>query len=198
MRLDLLGSAGVSSDCYYTKGAFMGIYQDQIRGFAKYNCEFNLSLFKLVATLSDKERNRDMGAFFGSIQGTLDHILLGDRIWLGRFAVAMPELESLKGADLIYEFSSLRQQVCSDFESLFRERQATDEVITGWAHELTEEILAKTMRYRNAAGRDREHPAWLAVTHLFNHQTHHRGQVTTLLHQLGHDPGVTDYLAYLY
>lgn len=176
----------------------MGIYQDQIRGFAKYNCEFNLSLFKLVATLSDEERNRDMGAFFGSIQGTLDHILLGDRIWLGRFAVAMPELESLKGADLIYEFSSLRQQVCSDFESLFRERQATDEVITGWAHELTEEILAKTMRYRNAAGRDREHPAWLAVTHLFNHQTHHRGQVTTLLHQLGHDPGVTDYLAYLY
>lgn len=176
----------------------MGIYQDQIRGFAKYNCEFNLSLFKLVATLSDEERNRDMGAFFGSIQGTLDHILLGDRIWLGRFAVAMPELESLKGADLIYEFSSLRQQVCSDFESLFRERQATDEVITGWAHELTEEMLAKAMRYRNAAGRDREHPAWLAVTHLFNHQTHHRGQVTTLLHQLGHDPGVTDYLAYLY
>jgi len=176
----------------------MGIYQDQIRGFARYNREFNLSLFRLAAALSDEERNRDMGAFFGSIQGTLNHLLLTDRIWLGRFAEAMPELESLKGADLIYEFSSLRQPVCSDFESLFRERQATDEVISDWAHELTEAGLARTMSYRNSAGQQREHPVWLAVTHMFNHQTHHRGQVTTLLHQLGHDPGVTDYLAYLY
>lgn len=62
---------------------------------------------------------------------------------------------------------------------------------------LSDELLAQTMRYSNAKGHVREHPAWLAVMHLFNHQTHHRGQVTTLLCQLGYDPGVTDYFAYV-
>lgn len=58
----------------------MGAHQDQVRGFAKHNREFNLSLFNQVAGLSEKERKRDMGAFFGSIHVTLNHILLADRI----------------------------------------------------------------------------------------------------------------------
>lgn len=174
----------------------MGAHQDHVRGFAKYNREFNSSLFSQVAVLSERERKQDMGAFFGSIHGTLNHILLADRIWLGRFAKAIPGISALSGARLVYEFSSLREEVCSDFEGLLRERQATDHVITGWAEELTDELLAQTMRYSNSNGHEREHPVWLAVAHMFNHQTHHRGQVTTLLYQLGHDPGVTDYFAY--
>lgn len=55
-----------------------------------------------------------------------------------------------------------------------------------WAEERTDELLAKTMGYSNSQGHTREHPVWLAVAHLFNHQTHHRGQITTLLHQLDH------------
>jgi uncharacterized damage-inducible protein DinB len=52
------------------------------------------------------------------------------------------------------------------------------------------------MRYRNfSKGQEREHPLWFALAHLFNHQTHHRSQVTTLLHQLGRDYGVTDFIA---
>ena len=175
----------------------MGAHQDLVRGFARYNREFNLSLFELLAGLSEDELKRDMGAYFGSIHGTMNHILLADRIWLGRFAKAMPDLSSLIDADLIHEFSSLRQEVCGDFGELFRERQATDQVITTWAEELTDELLAQTMRYTNSGGQRREHPVWLAVAHMFNHQTHHRGQLTTLLYQLGHDPGVTDYFAYV-
>lgn len=175
----------------------MGAHQEQIRGFAKYNREFNSSLFTRVAALSESERRRDMGDFFGSIHATLNHILLADRIWLGRFAKAMPEMAILNGADLVHEFRSLRQEVCGEFTDLFCARQATDQVITSWAEELTDEVLGKTMRSSNSKGQVREHPVWVAVAHMFNHQTHHRGQVTTLLHQLGHDPGVTDYFAYV-
>jgi len=175
----------------------MGAHQDQNRGFAMYNREFNLSLFNKVAELSESDLKKDMGAFFGSIHGTLNHILLVDRIWLGRFATAVPGMSALDGADLVYEFSSLRQELCSDFTELLRQRQITDHVITNWVEELSDKVLAQTMRYSNSKGHVREHPVWLAVAHMFNHQTHHRGQITTLLYQLGHDPGVTDYFAYV-
>lgn len=175
----------------------MGAHQDQVRGFAKYNREFNLSLFDQLEGLSESERTQDMGAFFGSIHGTLNHILLADRIWLGRFAKAIPAMAALNDAELVHEFASLRQEVCSDFDELFRERQATDQVITTWAEELTDELLARAMRYTTSGGQVREHPVWLAVAHMFNHQTHHRGQVTALMYQLGQDPGVTNYFAYV-
>lgn len=175
----------------------MGAHQDQIRGFAKYNIEFNQRLFEQIAGLSDDERKQDLGAFFGSIHATLNHILLADRIWLGRFATALPSLSSLHEAALVYEFSSLRQELYSEFADLSAQRAATDRVIVGWAEELSDDLLAETMSYSNSQGHHREHPVWVAVAHMFNHQTHHRGQITTLLHQLGHDPGVTDYLVYV-
>ena len=61
---------------------------------------------------------------------------------------------------------------------------------------VTDEILAAPMRYTNLSGQTREHAVWIAVSHLFNHQTHHRGQVTTLLKQIGVDAGVTDFLMF--
>jgi len=73
-------------------------------------------------------------------------------------------------------------------------REATDEAIERWADSLTAEQVPGTFRYSNSKGQPREHAAWIAITHLFNHQAHHRGQVTTLLFQAGHDPGVTDFV----
>jgi uncharacterized damage-inducible protein DinB len=175
----------------------MGAHQDQFRGFAKYNLEFNRNLFDRLSGLSDAQRKRDMGAFFGSIHGTLNHILLADRIWLARFAVAFPELPSLADAAVLHSFPSLSHELYARFDELDTQRRETDAVIVRWAAELSDELLATTMRYRTSNGQLREHPAWIAAAHLFNHQTHHRGQVTTLMHQLGVDPGVTDYLVYV-
>jgi uncharacterized damage-inducible protein DinB len=175
----------------------MGTHQQQMRGFARYNLEFNGRLFDLLGRLSDDDRKKDMGAFFGSVHGTLNHILLADRIWLGRFSKAFPSMSSLHGPALVHEFSSLSQELYADFSELRTQRSATDRVIVDWAEQLTEELLAKQMSYRNSQGDLREHPAWIVVAHMFNHQTHHRGQITTLVHQLGHDPGVTDYIAYV-
>lgn len=175
----------------------MGAHQEQMQGFARYNRLFNERLFDEVAQLSDAERKKDLGAFFGSIHGTLNHILLADRIWLGRFADAFPAMVSLRGATVVRAFSSLREELCEDFAELRAERIETDRVIVNWTDELTDTRLAQTMSYRNSKGEARSHPAWIAAAHLFNHQTHHRGQITTLLNQLGRDVGVTDYVAYV-
>lgn len=175
----------------------MSTYKEQLRGFARYNSEFNQRLYDQLSALPDEERKKNMGAFFGSIHGTLNHILLADRIWLGRFAAASPGMSSLDGAALVHQFSSLRQELFAEFDELYAERRATDRVISSWVEELSDDLLAGPMRYRTAKGDLREHPVWISVTHMFNHQTHHRGQVTTLMHQLGHDPGVTDYLVYV-
>lgn len=169
---------------------------DQYRAFAKYNSRFNRQIYDLVAQLPAEQRTRDMGAFFGSIEGTLSHILVADRIWMGRFAKSGHDFPALEEADLEYGIQSLAQPAAPDFAGLQAQRIAMDQLIAAWVEDLTDEILAAPMRYQNLAGQPREHATWIAVSHLFNHQTHHRGQVTTLLKQSGIDPGVTDFLVF--
>ncbi|CAG0974939.1 hypothetical protein BURK1_01427 [Burkholderiales bacterium] len=153
---------------------------DYCRLLARYNRWMNERLYAAASTLPDDERKRDRGAFFGSIHRTLAHILWGDRMWLGRFTDA-PHPVPAFGAD-----------AHPDFAELMRERERADRDILGWAGQLAPAWLASTLGYRAADGRLRRLPAWIAATHLFNHATHHRGQVTALLMQSGVDPGVTD------
>ncbi len=159
---------------------------------ARYNRWMNDKLYGLVATLSDAERKRDCGAFFKSIHGTLNHILLADRVWLGRFAgESIPQGFMGPGG-----IRTLDQELYVHFEELRRERTLTDNALSAWISEVTAEQLAAPLSFlRN--GQKVETPLWGAVAHLFNHQTHHRGQITTLLTQQGHDPGVTDLFAML-
>jgi uncharacterized damage-inducible protein DinB len=147
---------------------------------AEYNHWMNLKLYAVCAEVPDEQRREDRGAFFKSIHGTLNHILVGDRIWLGRFT----------GNSYV---AQLRQELYSDFNELRQQRETTDQQILEWSKQLTDERLSQPLRYKSASdGIERVFPQWLLVMHLFNHQTHHRGQLTTLLSQLGYDPGVTD------
>ncbi len=151
------------------------------RAMARYNRWMNERIYKLCEKLPDAERRADRGAFFRSIHGTLNHLLLGDRLWLGRFLAREFRVGTL--ADELYE----------DFSELRRERAKTDAAILEWVESLDEKRLAAPLKFRSIVGnRDRSFPLWFAVQHFFNHQTHHRGQVTTLLMQSGVDPGVTD------
>ena len=148
---------------------------------AEYNQWMNQKLYAICAAIPDTDRKRDRGAFFQSIHGTLNHLLYGDRAWLGRFTHqpdAVPQLDRL-----LYE----------DFEELQQARQSTDQAILTWARTLTPEWLGQPLEYTsNVDQRTRTLPTWVLVTHLFNHQTHHRGQLTTLLSQMGYNPGITD------
>lgn len=153
----------------------------QARTFAAYNRWMNERLYDVCAGLPDAERKQDRQAFFGSIHGTLNHLLLADRIWLGRF-LGSP-----------FPAQSLDQELHGEFAALRSDREATDARISAWAAELTEEALSGTLEYTTMVKpQPRRTPLWLAATHFFNHQTHHRGQLTTLLSQCGVDYGVTD------
>ncbi|PKN54131.1 MAG: damage-inducible protein DinB [Deltaproteobacteria bacterium HGW-Deltaproteobacteria-14] len=159
---------------------------------ARYNRWMNDKLYGLAATLSDEARKRDRSAFFKSIHGTFNHILLADRVWLARFeGVTVPEGFIGPGG-----IRSLEQELYADFADLRRERALTDNELSGWISRLTPERLAAPFAYVRR-GQRQESPLWWAVAHVFNHQTHHRGQVTTLLTQQGCDPGVTDLFAML-
>lgn len=170
----------------------------QFRRFAQYNAWFNGRIFEQLSAMEDSERRRDCGAFFASIHGTLSHILLGDRLWLGRFARPAPgndfRFASLDGADLVYEIQSMKDDLFPAWDDLCAQREATDRVLRDFVFELTPALLEVEFHYKNSKGVAFASPLWLAVAHVFNHQTHHRGQVTTLLHQQGIDPGMTDFM----
>lgn len=153
---------------------------DYFRLMAKYNHWMNCRIFAVCAGIPDADRRRDLGAFFKSIHATLDHIYYGDVAWMNRFSGQAP------GVDI-------GQQLNPTFDGLKAAREAMDEAIIEWAEQLDETWLKEEFRYTsNVDGKTRVLPAWVLVTHLFNHQTHHRGQVTTLIKQLGYEPGVTD------
>jgi uncharacterized damage-inducible protein DinB len=152
-----------------------------VRSMDRYNRWMNERVYEFCGRLSDAQRKENVGAFFKSIHGTLNHLLLGDRVWMGRFT----------GKPFVP--SSLAQELYSDFAELRAERAATDAAISAWVAALTEEDLAGTLSYTSITNpAPRRYPLWFAVAHFFNHQTHHRGQLTTLLMQRGIDPGITD------
>ena len=154
---------------------------DYARRMARYNTWMNERLYAACASLSDAVRKEDVGAFFKSIHGTLNHLLVADRVWMGRFTGP------------IFVPASLAQELYADFDALRAERAGLDRAIENWAAKLTDQDLAGELAYTSIVNpQPRTIPMWIAVTHFFNHQTHHRGQLTTLLMQRGVDPGVTD------
>lgn len=169
---------------------------EQYRALALYNQAMNRKLYGLAATLSDGERRQDRGAFFGSIHGTLNHLLVGDRIWMLRLTGDEAKYVSRDESGAPIAIKAMNQELYSQFDRLTRERERTDADITEAMHALTEADLTREMSYQRA-GTQVKHVRWWALTHFFNHQTHHRGQATTLFSQAGLDPGVTDLIALL-
>ena len=148
---------------------------------AEYNQWMDAKIYDVCGGIPDRERKKDMGAFFKSIHGTLNHIYYGDTAWLERlrdnkFTPRKP------GVDMFDDFNDLRAA-----------QEKIDLELIEWAKTLTPEYLNGEYKYTsNVDGITRTLPRWILATHLFNHQTHHRGQVTTLIMQLGIDPGITD------
>jgi uncharacterized damage-inducible protein DinB len=168
---------------------------EHYRQMARYNRWMNEKLYAVCGSLDDAELARDRGAFFGSIRGTLNHLLLADRVWMSRFTGDPARFASHDASGSKVEVTSLRDVLYPNFEDLKRERERTDAEILAWVTELEDAKLLETLHYETLSGVPQAHPGWWAIGHFFNHQTHHRGQVTTLLMQAGRDPGVTDLLA---
>lgn len=151
------------------------------RLLAQYNQWMNSRLYAVCASVPEGQLHEDRGAFFKSVYLTLNHIAYGDLAFMARFT-GTPERVPQMGIDLFGSFQRLRA-----------EREALDRRILAWSETLTEPWLAAEVTYTSQVdGKSRTLPRWVLVAHMFNHQAHHRGQVTTLLSQMGLDMGSTD------
>lgn len=160
------------------------ITPDWCRMMAAYNAEMNRRLYTAAARLPDAARREQRGAFFGSLHGTLNHLLWGDMQWMSRFGSG--EKPPVGGGQASTGLEP-------DFDALAVKRTAMDARITEWAAQISPEWLAGDLTwYSGAAKREVTRPNALLVTHFFNHQTHHRGQAHALLTAAGEDTGDTD------
>ena len=162
---------------------------------AAYNQWMNTSLYEAAGSLPANLLAQDRGAFFKSIVGTLNHLVLGDTIWLQRFASHPAGFISLEPVKLLARPTRLDEVVYSDFAELSDHRELIDQTIVDWAASIVEGDLDHILQYRNTAGSLHSREFYPLLIHFFNHQTHHRGQATTLLTQAGVEVGTTDLLA---
>ena len=160
---------------------------DYFQTLARYNSWANTRIYDAAAELPDTAyRAPRPAAYFTSLQGTLNHILVGDLIWMGRFEGVEPRLASLD-KPLHEELGPLRAA-----------REAEDRRIEAYTDALTPEAIAGDLSFRLIVRpEDMTMPLWQALAHLFNHQTHHRGQAHALLKEAGVEPPSLDLVMYL-
>lgn len=152
---------------------------------AGYNAWANRRLYDAAAALPDTDYRADLGAFFGSLHRTMNHILSGDRIWMKRFT-GTGEAPTVLDAVLYDDLGDLRAA-----------REAEDARILAWVAGLDAAALAGRFRYRTiVAPQELEQPLAPALVHFFNHQTHHRGQCHALLTRLAGDAPSFDLILY--
>jgi len=144
----------------------------------------NRSLYSTADTLPDSARREDRGAFFGSIHDTLNHLLWGDQLWLHRLAGTPAPLQP----DIPSSVS-----LVADWSALQVAREQTDQALLDWARVVTEEDLEGEFSwFSGAIQAEVRRPRWALVIQLFNHGTHHRGQVHAMLTAAGSRPADTD------
>lgn len=168
---------------------------NHIQLMANYNQWMNRKVYETASVLPEDALKADKKAFFGSIFGTLNHLMIGDTIWLKRLSAHPASHPTLNDFRTMTLPASLGEPLHDTFAALRVAREALDVLIIAWCAELTEADLAHSLHYTTMNGQSAEKHFGSLVLHLFNHQTHHRGQVTTLLSQAGLDVGVTDLLA---
>jgi uncharacterized damage-inducible protein DinB len=154
-----------------------------VRTMAAYNAEMNKRLFDAAERLSDAERRAPRGAFWGSIHGTLVHILWGDGQWMSRFDGWQRPTTPIKQSD---HFIEAWPELCAA-------RDRADADISRWAAKVDDSWLDEDLTwFSGAAEREISAPKRLLVAHFFNHQTHHRGQAHALITAAGQPTGDTD------
>lgn len=158
--------------------------KDYAIAMARYNMWQNESLTGAASGLDDAARQLDRGAFFGSIERTFAHLLWGDQMWLHRFAgTGLPAATSIPGS----------VEMGMGWDAFCDARAAFDARILEWAHDVGADWFDGDLTwFSEGLGRDVTKPKQVLVLQLFNHQTHHRGQIHAMLTAAGAKPGDTD------
>lgn len=159
--------------------------RDHLRMMARYNRWANARLGAAVAALDEADYMAERGAFFGSIHGTLNHLLLTDRLWLGR----------LKGEP--YPAERLDLILYPDRASLLDARAREDDGLVAFTDRFDADALEETVTYQTLVGNGGTDRRRTILAHMFNHATHHRGQAHGLLSQVPSDPPPLDLIYFL-
>lgn len=150
---------------------------------ARYNAWQNGQVKTAAEKLTEAELRADRGAFFGSLMGTLNHLLWGDLIWMARF----------DGGEAPHGGIAESTRLVPTLALWGAERLRADTRIRQWAERLHElDLVGDITWFSGAQNREVSIPMAQAVTHFFNHQTHHRGQIHAMLTAAGQNPGDTD------
>ena len=154
-----------------------------VRTMARYNAEMNRRIFAATARLDDQERRAQRGAFWGSVHGTLCHLLWGDQIWMSRFdGWTKPAIAQKDSSSLIATFDDLREL-----------RFKTDARISEWAARINDNWIQQDQSWVSiSTGREMRMSRGVLIAHFFNHQTHHRGQAHAMITAMGEQVGDTD------
>lgn len=171
----------------------MGLFSN-LQLLSQYNQRMNRKYYDAAQNLGNKAIRQNQGAFFDSILNTLNHIYIGDIIWLRRFAQHPRQYQSLNQLPELPNYQALDQIVTNKIETLTKLRQELDQTIIIWCQEIESPDLEQHVSYSDTKGNPYTKNFGQLVQHFFNHQTHHRGQVSTLMYQQGVDVGVTDLL----
>ncbi len=166
--------------------------KSQLILMAEYNQLMNQRMFNAANSLPISVLTENKGAFFKSILMTMSHIMIGDILWLKRFSNHQSDYESLRSMKQISKPERLDAILFNEIDAFIKERAKLDGIIINWCNELKENDINKPHTYTNFAGETHTKRLGSLILHLFLHQVHHRGQVTTLLSQENVDFGETD------
>lgn len=167
------------------------------KNLAKYNQWANIQLYRHLSELNSDLLFKESGAFFSSAFLTFHHILNGDLIWLHRFCKLPCDFDLASAMQPYPVPNGLATAQYTRLEDLYLVRENIDKILILWIEGLSEDCLQKDFAYKNIAGELTNLACGELIAHLFNHQTHHRGQITTLLSQMGDHRYSLDYLRFI-
>ncbi len=164
-----------------------------LKMFTFYNKSANEKLIQILVGLTADQIKKDLNGFYHSILGTFQHILKTDIMWLKRLRKSFPAIACLS-EDNIPDLKTVENE---DYKELFPVRRKLDEIFESFSGEIQEKDLESVISYANMKGDKIEKELWLCLIHLFNHQTHHRGQIAVMLDMIGVQNDYSGILNYL-
>ena len=159
------------------------LQKEDLARLFEYSSWANHRALRAAATLTTDQFKRDLGSSHGGVRGTLVHTMSAEWVWLERWKGLAPErmLDEAEFADVL---------------ALKERWKVVEEHREAWFAGIQEKDVTAPIAYANFKGDRFETPLWQLVQHVVNHSTYHRGQVTTLLRQLGAKAVGTDLVAW--
>ena len=171
--------------------------KQSFQNLARYNQRVNQEMYEILSSLTDRARKKDVGSWFGSIHSVLNHLIICDLNWLRRYRSLSPDSPVLTDPRLDPPNLSWEHDLHDNFASLWKDRAVVDERIRAWFDEFPLSRYDENFQYRDSVGKLRNALAGAAFEFLFLHQTHHRGQISQILDNIGLPNNFADNGAYL-